>query len=146
MNRLHTVYSLITNPNDSHILMVQNIGSETWSLPGGKVEAHETLEVAAIREVCEETGLHVKLKGVVAINEYQKRDCSEYGICVTFRACIVTELKPFQDLMRSDRLPGFVLKKRMRSCHFTRKVYKKSLGKACRYPILMKESSDFTME
>ncbi|WP_339843622.1 NUDIX hydrolase [Paenibacillus sp. FSL W7-1088] len=89
MDRVHTVYSLITNPNDSHLLMVQNIVSEAWSLPGGKVEPYETLEVAAIREVCEETGLHVQLKGVVAINEYQKSDGSEHGICVTFRACIV---------------------------------------------------------
>ncbi|QLG40334.1 NUDIX hydrolase [Paenibacillus sp. E222] len=90
MDRVHTVYSLITNPNDSHLLMVQNIVSEAWSLPGGKVEPYETLEVAAIREVCEETGLHVQLKGVVAINEYQKRDGSEHGICVTFKACIVS--------------------------------------------------------
>ncbi|PWW38937.1 MULTISPECIES: NUDIX hydrolase [Paenibacillus] len=90
MDRVHTVYSLITNPNDSHLLMVQNKDSEAWSLPGGKVEPYETLEVAAIREVCEETGLHVQLKGVVAINEYQKRDGSEHGICVTFRASIVS--------------------------------------------------------
>ncbi|MGX1830338.1 NUDIX hydrolase [Paenibacillus taichungensis] len=90
MNHVHTVYSLITNKNDSHLLMVQNIGSETWSLPGGKVEPHETLEVAAIREVCEETGLRVQLNGVVAINEYWKKDGLEHGICVTFRACILS--------------------------------------------------------
>lgn len=88
MNRKHTVYSLITNANNSHLLMVQNIGSETWSLPGGKVEPHETLEAAAIREVCEETGLQVRINGVVAINEYRKKDGLEHGICVTFRACI----------------------------------------------------------
>ncbi|MCK6078138.1 NUDIX hydrolase [Paenibacillus silvae] len=88
MNRVYTVYSLITDANDSHLLMVQNTGSERWTLPGGKVEANETLEAAAIREVCEETGLHVQLRGVVAINEYMKKDCSEHGICVTFRACI----------------------------------------------------------
>ncbi|WP_145331099.1 NUDIX hydrolase [Paenibacillus xylanexedens] len=90
MNRVHTVYSLITDANDSHLLMVQNRGSETWSLPGGQVEPHETLELAAIREVCEETGLQVQLKGVVAINEYRKKDCSEHGICITFKACIVS--------------------------------------------------------
>ncbi|MCM3132874.1 NUDIX hydrolase [Paenibacillus polysaccharolyticus] len=89
MNRVHTVYSVITNANNSHLLMVQNIGSETWSLPGGTVEPHETLGVAAIREVYEQTGLQVKLGGVAAINEYRKKDCSEHGICITFRACIV---------------------------------------------------------
>jgi 8-oxo-dGTP diphosphatase len=31
----------------------------TWSVPGGRVEAGETLHEAVVREVAEETGLHV---------------------------------------------------------------------------------------
>ena len=39
----------------------------TWSIPGGRVEPGETLTTAAIREVLEETGVPVKLDGVLRV-------------------------------------------------------------------------------
>ena len=39
----------------------------TWSIPGGRVEPGEALEAAAIREVLEETGVPVKLDGVLRV-------------------------------------------------------------------------------
>jgi bis(5'-nucleosidyl)-tetraphosphatase len=41
-----------------HYLLLHYIGGH-WDLPKGKVEENESLEEAAIREVKEETGLHV---------------------------------------------------------------------------------------
>jgi len=38
-----------------------------WSLPGGLVELGETLETAVCREVLEETGLDVRVDGLVAV-------------------------------------------------------------------------------
>jgi 8-oxo-dGTP pyrophosphatase MutT (NUDIX family) len=42
-----------------------------WALPGGRVEARETVEQAVVREVKEETGLDVEI--VEKIGEYRER-------------------------------------------------------------------------
>ena len=47
-----------------------------WSLPGGVLEAGETLRDAVRREVLEETGLHVRPLGVVTIFERILRDAA----------------------------------------------------------------------
>lgn len=39
----------------------------TWSIPGGRVESGESLVAGAVREVLEETGVPVKLDGVLRV-------------------------------------------------------------------------------
>ena len=43
------------------ILLVKRRDFPLWDLPGGRVEKHESIERAAIRESFEETGFHVKI-------------------------------------------------------------------------------------
>ncbi len=51
---------------DDEILMVQDIWSKKWSLPGGMRNSGESLEDNAKREVWEETGLNVEILGEFA--------------------------------------------------------------------------------
>ena len=62
-----------------------------WLAPGGKVELHESPYEAAIREVKEETGLHVlsmTLKGVLTFpDEYGKISIWRFMACVCVSFC-----------------------------------------------------------
>jgi ADP-ribose pyrophosphatase YjhB (NUDIX family) len=54
------------------VLLVERTGDPSggvWSFPGGHLEWGETLEDAARREVFEETGLRVTLKGAPLVHE-----------------------------------------------------------------------------
>jgi len=45
----------------------------TWSIPGGRVEPGETLVQAAVREVHEETGVPIRVDGILRV-EHSPRD------------------------------------------------------------------------
>ncbi|MGD0032885.1 NUDIX hydrolase [Paenibacillus illinoisensis] len=89
MRRVDVAYALILDDTSSKILMVKNKGNSSWSLPGGAVEKEETLDQAAIREAKEETGLDVKVQGVIAINECIFEKKQEHVILFTFRAEVI---------------------------------------------------------
>jgi 8-oxo-dGTP diphosphatase len=89
MQRVDVTYSLITDNSKTKVLMVKNVGNSSWSLPGGAVEIDETLEQAAVREVKEETGLDVKVFGIIAINECKFKKSQNHAIFFIFRAEVI---------------------------------------------------------
>lgn len=101
MRRVDVVYTLLVNEEGTKILMVKNSGRNSWTLPGGTVEQNETLEMAAIREAKEETGLDVEIKGVVAVNEGMFTELKQHVVFVTFRG-VVTGGK--MEIVRPDEI------------------------------------------
>jgi 8-oxo-dGTP diphosphatase len=55
---------------DGHVLVVHRPGHDDWSFPKGKLEAGETWEGAALREVEEETGLRCALGAEIGRTHY----------------------------------------------------------------------------
>ena len=63
MKRHFCASAFIIDPITKKILLVKHKKNRKWTQPGGHMEANETPEEAALREVYEETGLRVRLLG-----------------------------------------------------------------------------------
>jgi 8-oxo-dGTP diphosphatase len=55
------------------VAVVHRPGRDDWSLPKGKLDADESFEECALREVQEETGLRCRLRRFVGSTEYRDR-------------------------------------------------------------------------
>lgn len=54
------------------VLLVRKAQAK-WTLPGGKIEANEGPAQAALRELCEETGLDTEALEFLALHEFDSR-------------------------------------------------------------------------
>lgn len=73
---------------DGKVLLTKRDDFRIWCLPGGRVEDGETVGQAALRETLEETGLTVKLTGVIGVYSIPV-SVSWVNLIVSFKAEIL---------------------------------------------------------
>ena len=85
VKRIDVAYVFVVDPGNGKILVVEQTAGG-WSLPGGVVEAGETLAEAAAREAEEEAGFKVKVGSLLAVTE---RIWRSHDIFFIFAATII---------------------------------------------------------
>ena len=66
-NSIKVAVSALIRDDQGRILMIHRTDNDMYSIPGGGVEAGETVSEAVIREVKEETGIDVRVIDMVGV-------------------------------------------------------------------------------
>jgi ADP-ribose pyrophosphatase YjhB (NUDIX family) len=59
--------SIVAFDTSDRVLLVRHVEGDNWTTPGGMIEPYELPADAAVREMWEETGLHVALTHVIGV-------------------------------------------------------------------------------
>jgi 8-oxo-dGTP pyrophosphatase MutT (NUDIX family) len=59
--------AVLTFDDEGRVLLVRHAEGNDWSTPGGMIEPYEIPSDAAVREMWEETGLHVELTRLIGV-------------------------------------------------------------------------------
>ena len=86
---------LVAVQRDDQFLAVQELEkfNRTWYLPAGRVDPGETLEEPAIRETLEETGVPVKIDGIIRV-EHTPMNTGDARLRVIFAASPLDDTPP----------------------------------------------------
>ena len=96
--------------DDGRLLLVRRSsrrGRGNWQIPGGFVEQNETMELAVVREVEEETGVKTTVQGVLGIrNRYDEEGGNSLYIVMLLSP---QSGEPNPDMKEVDRAEYFTL-------------------------------------
>ena len=87
------------------IVVVHRPVQEDWSFPKGKLEAGETLDVAALREVREETGMTCDLLRFIGHTEYVDRKGRQKTVAYWIMAATEGSFSPNEEVDELRWLP-----------------------------------------
>lgn len=80
------------------ILVVQDVLSNSYKLPGGHIEKNESIQQALQREVFEETGVHVQFESIVNIGHFRHGQFGESNLYIVCTAKPVNTTIAIQDI------------------------------------------------
>jgi ADP-ribose pyrophosphatase YjhB (NUDIX family) len=66
-NSIVVAVTVFVQDERERVLMIRRSDNALWALPGGAQDLGESLTDAAVRETKEETGLHIRVTGLVGI-------------------------------------------------------------------------------
>ena len=103
-NPYPTVDILVHEPGRGVLLIERANPPHGWALPGGFVDYGETCECAAVREMREETGLEVRLVGLLGVYSDPARDPRRHTMSVVYigRASSLNALAAGDDAARAE--------------------------------------------
>jgi ADP-ribose pyrophosphatase YjhB (NUDIX family) len=74
-DELHPGANTVLFNESNQVLLHRRSDNGAWALPGGRMEIGESIEACAVREMFEETGLHVKIRRLVGVYSDPKNYC-----------------------------------------------------------------------
>jgi 8-oxo-dGTP pyrophosphatase MutT (NUDIX family) len=113
------VAAVVVKHGDRFLLVQERKKDQGWHLPAGRVEPGETLLEAAIRETLEESGVRVRLTGILRVEHTPDR--REARLRIMFlgepRGATTTKQKPDRESLRAEwvslaELPKYKLRRR----------------------------------
>jgi len=123
--------TIIIRSSDRRVLIGKRLENSTygnkWCLPGGFIEYEESFIETAHREVLEETGLKVRIKGIVNVVSNHLDDLHHTIVVVLIGDALegceeagddLTELKWIDSDLHIDTIYAFEADKRIIDCYF----------------------------